>query len=113
MLAFFNTAYADGAAASSASSQSGMGTLLIMLVVFFVFSYILLWRPQSQRAKQQRAMLDALAKGDEVATTGGIIGKITKLTDSYVVIAIAENVEITFQKAAISTVLPKGTMKSI
>lgn len=80
-----------------------------MVVIFYFF----LIRPQSKRAKEHRELVSALAKGDEVVTTGGILGKVNKVTDDYVVIEIATNMEIKVQKHAISATLPKGTIKSI
>ena len=75
--------------------------------------YFAVWRPQSKRAKEQRNLLSSLAKGDEVITIGGILGKITKITESYIVLSINENMDMTMQKSAIANVLPKGTLKSI
>jgi preprotein translocase subunit YajC len=92
---------------------SGGGTLFIMLLVFLFFMYLTVWRPQNKRAKEHRDMLGGLSKGDEVVTTGGIIGKVSKLTDAYVVLAVSDTVEMTLQKSSIATVLPKGTLKSI
>ncbi len=87
-------------------------TFLPMIAIFVVF-YFLLIRPQQKRAKEARAMLDALQKGDEVVTAGGIVGKIAKLTDQYATVEIAPNVEITVQRVAISQLLPKGTIKAL
>ena len=90
----------------------GFGILLPMVLVFGVF-YLLLIRPQQKRAKETRAMLDALQKGDEVITAGGIVGRIAKLNDQYATVEIAPNVEINVQRAAISQLLPKGTVKAL
>jgi len=79
----------------------------------FVVLYFLMIRPQMKRQKDLRNMLAAVAKGDEVVTSGGLVGKINKVSDAYVSIEIADNVEITVQKGAITTVLPKGTVKSL
>jgi preprotein translocase subunit YajC len=70
-------------------------------------------RPQMKRAKEHRAMVDALQKGDEVVTAGGVLGRITKVTEAYVSVEIAANTEISVQKAAVQTLLPKGTLKSL
>jgi preprotein translocase subunit YajC len=70
-------------------------------------------RPQMKRQKETKSMLEALAKGDEVVTAGGILGKVTKVAEQYVTVEIAPNTEITVQKSAVSTVLPKGTLKSL
>lgn len=111
MFSLIDIAYADGAA--GAPPASGMGTMIGMLVVFLVFSYFLLWRPQNQRAKQHRDMLAAISKGDEIVTNGGIVGRVSKITDQFIVIGVNDNTEITVQKGAIASVLPKGTLKAI
>ena len=99
--------------AAAGSPEGGILSALPMLIIFIAAFYFLLIRPQSKRAKEQRELLDNLAVGDEVLTTGGIIGRLTKLRDSYVVISIGKDVEMTFQKASIASILPKGTMESI
>jgi len=105
-----SSAYAQ---ASGAASQSDtLLTFLPMIAIFVVF-YFLLIRPQQKRAKETRAMLDALQKGDEVITAGGIVGKIAKLNEQYATVEIAPNVEISVQRAAISQLLPKGTVKAL
>ena len=87
-------------------------TFLPMIAIFVVF-YFLLIRPQQKKAKEAKAMLDALQKGDEVVTAGGLLGRIIKLTDQYATVEIAENTEIIVQRPAISQLLPKGTIKSL
>jgi preprotein translocase subunit YajC len=79
----------------------------------FVLLYFLMIRPQMKRAKEQKQMIEALQKGDEVITAGGVVGRITKLSDAYVSLEIAPNTEINVQKAAVQVLLPKGTIKSI
>ncbi len=106
-------AYADAPAAAAAPQQGGGLSLMIMLAVFVLFMYFVMWRPQSKRAKEHRDLLGSLTKGDEVVTAGGILGKINKVTDTYVVLALTDNVEITLQKSSIVSALPKGTLKSI
>lgn len=86
---------------------------LLPLIVIFVVFYFLIIRPQMKRAKEQRKMQEALQKGDEVVTSSGQLGRVTKLTDQYVGVEIAQGIECTFQRAAIQTVLPKGTIKGI
>jgi preprotein translocase subunit YajC len=86
-----------------------IGMLVLMLVVF----WFILIRPQMKRAKEHKAMVAALEKGTEVVTAGGIVGKITKVSDAYLTIEIADNTEIVVQKQAVQTLLPKGTMKSV
>jgi preprotein translocase subunit YajC len=88
-----------------------MGFLPIVLM--FVLLYFMLIRPQMKRAKDHKAMVEALEKGAEVVAAGGIVGRITKLSDAYVTIEIAPNTEIVVQKQAVQTLLPKGTMKAI
>ncbi|MFD2293875.1 preprotein translocase subunit YajC [Massilia sp. GCM10020059] len=92
-----------------------MGSLstFLPLILMFVVMYFLMIRPQQKRAKEQKAMMDALAKGDEVITAGGILGKVSKVSDTYVTIEVAANTEITVQKHSITTLLPKGTIKSL
>ncbi|HET6587908.1 MAG TPA: preprotein translocase subunit YajC [Oleiagrimonas sp.] len=106
-------AVAAGAAAPAAGGQAAGGaSMLIIIVVMFVAMYFMLIRPQQKRQKQHRAMVEALAKGDEVITNGGVAGRIDALGDSFVTVEIADGVKIKLQRAAISQVLPKGTLKS-
>lgn len=84
---------------------------MLPLVLMFVVLYFVMIRPQMKRQKETRAMLEALTKGDEVVTQGGIIGKITKLGDAFVSIEVANGIELQLQRAAIIQVLPKGTFK--
>lgn len=99
------------AAAGTASQANPMGSSLIMILIFGVFIYFLLWRPQSKRQKQHRDLLANLKKDDEVLTTGGIAGKIAKMEDIFIHLQIAENVTVKIQKNAIAAVLPNGTLK--
>ena len=86
---------------------------LIFFGGFILIFYFLMWRPQSKRAKEHRNLVSGLNKGDEIVTNGGIAGKITKVSDEFVVVEVAENTEIKIQKVAVSSALPKGTLKSI
>ncbi|ARP87773.1 preprotein translocase subunit YajC [Bordetella genomosp. 9] len=92
-----------------------MGMLPIILM--FVILYFLMIRPQMKRQKEHRNLLAALAKGDEVVTAGGLLGKVTRVTDTYITVEIAEGadkpVEVVVQKSAVSAVLPKGTIKAL
>lgn len=106
---FISNAYAQGA---EAATMSNLSTFL-PLILMFVVMYFLMIRPQQKRAKEQRAMMDALAKGDEVVTAGGILGKVSKVTDTYVTLEVAANTEIVVQKPSITTLLPKGTLKGL
>ncbi len=101
------------AMASPAAAAPSPFQLPIMLGIFFVIFWLMVWRPQSKRAKEQKQLLGDLSKGDEVVTTAGITGKITKVTDGYVMVEVSGNVVLTFQKQAISATLPKGTLKAI
>ncbi|HEY0200468.1 MAG TPA: preprotein translocase subunit YajC [Burkholderiaceae bacterium] len=89
------------------SSLTGM----LPLVLMFGVLYFVMIRPQMKRQKEQRAMIDALAKGDEVATTGGLLGRITKLGEGTIGVEIANGVEVQLQRSAVTHVLPKGTIK--
>ena len=84
---------------------------MLPLVLMFVVLYFVMIRPQMKRQKETKAMLDALAKGDEVVTQGGVLGKIAKIGDTYVHVEVANGVELTVQRVAIVQVLPKGTFK--
>ena len=86
---------------------------LLPIVLMFVLLYFLMIRPQMKRAKEAKAMIEALQKGDEVITAGGVLGRITKLSDAYVSLEIAPNTEIAVQKSAVQVLLPKGTLKSV
>ena len=86
-------------------------TSMLPLVLMFVVLYFVMIRPQMKRQKEHRAMIDAIAKGDEVATAGGLLGKITKLSDGYLTMEVAFGVEVQLQRSAVVQVLPKGTIK--
>jgi preprotein translocase subunit YajC len=86
---------------------------LLPIILMFVLLYFLMIRPQMKRAKETKVMIEALQKGDEVVTAGGIVGKISKMGEQYVSLEIAPNTEISVQKAAVQMLLPKGTLKSL
>ena len=86
---------------------------LLPIILMFVVLYFIMIRPQMKRAKEQKSMIDALQKGDEVVAAGGVVGRIAKLGDNYVTLQVAENVEIRVQRPAVQLVLPKGTIKNI
>lgn len=104
--------FISNAFAQTAGSSDATGGFLGMLplVLMFVVLYFVMIRPQMKRQKEQKAMIEALAKGDEVITLGGMLGKITKLGDSYLTIEISSGVEIQVQRGAVAQVLPKGTV---
>ena len=104
-------AHAQAAGAPAASPMGGLQTFLFPIILI-VIMYFLMIRPQMKRQKEHRAMLDKLAKGDEVITSGGIAGVVRRLGDSFITVEIADNVEIRVQKNAVGNVLPKGTLKS-
>jgi preprotein translocase subunit YajC len=83
------------------------------LILMFVAMYFLMIRPQQKRAKEQKAMMEALAKGNEVVTAGGVLGKVTKISDAYVTLEISSGAELVVQKNSITMVLPNGTLKSL
>ncbi|MEJ5210228.1 MAG: preprotein translocase subunit YajC [Burkholderiales bacterium] len=85
---------------------------LLPFIIIFVLFWFMLIRPQMKRAKEQKKMLEALQKGDEVVTAGGLLGKVTKVGDQYVSLEIADGVVVQVQKPTIQAVLPKGTLKS-
>lgn len=105
---FISNAYAETAAAP----QTGFMEFLPLIALIAVF-YFLVLRPQSKRAKEHKAMVEALQRGDEIVTAGGEVGRVSKVYEEYVGLEVAENVEVTVQKAAIQLVLPKGTIKAI
>lgn len=110
-MSFFITDVLAQSATTITPQSSGYSQILILLG-FVVIFYLLLWRPQAKRAKEHRQLMANLAIGDEVTTTGGIVGKITRLNNDLITLKVAENVEIKLQKAAVSSVLPKGTLKN-
>ena len=103
-------AQAAPAAASGGDMQSSLMSML-PLVLMFVVLYFVMIRPQMKRQKEHRAMIEALAKGDEVATAGGLLGKVTKLGDTYLTVEVAPGVEVQLQRTAVVQVLPKGSIK--
>lgn len=105
---FISSAYAQTAAGGDITSMFGG---IFPLVLMFVVLYFIMIRPQMKRQKEHKAMIEAIAKGDEVATAGGLIGKVTKIGDAYIGIEIANGVEVQLQRSAIVQVLPKGTVK--
>jgi len=105
-----NSAYAQTAAPAS-GGQSMFSAMLLPLLLLVVF-YFLLIRPQNKRAKEQREMIARVAAGDEVATTGGILGKVIEVGEQFVTLEIAPDIKVKLQKFQISQVLPKGTVRS-
>ena len=106
---FLANAYAQ--TGSPAAGPSPMANILLLVGMFVVF-YFLLIRPQQKRAKEHKNLIAALKKGDEVVTSGGLLGKLVALDDYFVTVQLADNVEVKVQRSAISNVMPKGTVKS-
>ena len=106
-----SSAYAQAAAPAAGGDPGFIGFLPIILM--FVLLYFLMIRPQMKRAKETKAMIEALQKGDEVITAGGVVGRISKLGEQYVTLEIAPGTEIVVQRAAVQAPLPKGTIKTL
>jgi preprotein translocase subunit YajC len=106
---FIADAWAQNGAAAGAGG--GLGMFLPLILLFAVF-YFMAIRPQQKRAKEHRAMLEALKKGDEVVTSGGTLGRVTAVGDNFVSLEVADGVEIKIQRQAVQTMMPKGTIKS-
>lgn len=105
--------FISDAHATDAASAGGGFEFLIMIGIFFAIMYFMIIRPQQKKQKEHNAMLDALSKGNEVVTSGGLIGKVTAIGDNLVEIKVAENTLLRVQRHAISSVMPKGTMKNL
>lgn len=111
MSLFISSAHASAGAAQPAAGPD----MLIMLAIFGLIFYFMIYRPQAKRVKEHKNLVSSLSKGDEVLTAGGLIGKITKVAEDkdFVKVELAEGTEVMVQKGSISSVLPKGTIKSI
>jgi preprotein translocase subunit YajC len=107
---FISNAYAQTAPAAAGSPDGGMMQIVLMVAMFAVLWFVMI-RPQMKRQKEHKALIEALGKGDEVVTAGGVLGKVTKLGESYVHVEVASGVEIQVQRSAVVQVLPKGTVK--
>ena len=107
---FISSAFAQTAPAAAASGTDSLFSLL-PLVLMFVVLYFVMIRPQMKRQKEHKAMIEAIAKGDEVVIAGGVLGKIAKLGDNYIHVEVANGIELQVQRASVVQVLPKGTVK--
>ena len=107
---FISNAYAQAAGGASGDPMSSIMSFLPMIAMFAVLYFVMI-RPQMKKQKEHRAMIDALAKGDEVVTAGGLLGKVASLSDSHIGLQIANGVEVQMQRSAVVQVLPKGTIK--
>jgi len=107
-----NWLISDALAQTAGQQPAGGGIeFFIMIGIFFLIMYFMIIRPQSKRAKEHKKLIEALAKGDEVVTNGGLLGRITEVGDSFVKIEVADGVAIKVQKNAVASVMPKGTLK--
>ena len=106
---FISSAYAQ-AAAGAASTQDTLMSML-PLVLMFVVLYFVMIRPQMKKQKEHKAMVEALAKGDEIVTAGGFLGKVSKIGEAYIGVELASGIEVQMQRSAVVQVLPKGTLK--
>ncbi|MBT8051407.1 MAG: preprotein translocase subunit YajC [Gammaproteobacteria bacterium] len=102
---------ASAHAQDAATPQAGLMSFLPLIIIFVIF-YFLLIRPQMKRAKEHKNLVAALSVGDEVVTNGGLLGKITKVGESFVTVEVGENVKVKLQRHAVASVMPKGTIKS-
>jgi len=101
----------NSARAQGAPAAGGGFEFLIMIGIFFAIMYYMIIRPQTKRAKEHKSLLDSLSKGDEVVTTGGILGKVTALDENFITLQISAGVDVQIQRQAVTSVMPKGTMK--
>lgn len=108
---FISDAFA--AFGTTPAGQSDGSFSLIMIAAIFILFYFMLIRPQNKRAKEHRALIERLKKGDEVITTGGILAKVVSLDEHYIKISPADGVEFSMQRGAVTAVLPKGTLKAL
>ena len=107
---FISNAYAQ---VGGAAPAGGGIEFMIMIAIFFALMYFMIIRPQSKRAKEHRKLLEALSKGDEVVTTGGMVGKISAVGENFLEVEVSEGTVIKVQKQAVTAVLPKGTIKGL
>lgn len=108
---FIPSAHAQ--ASASAPALGGDFSGLLLIAGMFVLMYFMIIRPQRKRQKEHQSLIEAVSKGDEVLTTGGILGKVVKVDGDYMVLEVSNNVELKFQKISLHAVLPKGTIKAI
>jgi preprotein translocase subunit YajC len=106
---FISPAYAQAAGGDTQSTMLG----LLPLVLMFVVLYFVMIRPQMKRQKEHKAMVEAIAKGDEVVTAGGLLGKVSKVGEAYIGVELTDGVEVQMQRSAVVQVLPKGSLKAV
>lgn len=107
------TAYAEPVTTTAQHSAGGFLSMLPMLIIFIAVFYFLLVRPQQKRAKEHKDLMSKLTIGDEVTTASGILGRVTKLRDNFIVVNVGKDLEVVMQRGAIASVLPKGTIDSV
>ena len=107
---FISEAFAQAAPAAQGGTESGLLSMLPRVLMFVVLYFVMI-RPQMKRQKEHKAMIEALAKGDEIVTAGGVLGKVTRLGETFVHVEVANGVELQVQRSAVTQVLPKGTLK--
>ena len=108
---FISEAFAQTAPAAGADSMFGGLVSMLPLILMFVVLYFVMIRPQMKRQKEHKSMIDALAKGDEVVTSGGLLGKVSKMGETFIGLEVAGGVEVQVQRSAVVQVMPKGTVK--
>ena len=108
---FISTAYAQTAPAAAAGGTESTLLSMLPLVLMFVVLYFIMIRPQMKKQKEHKAMIEAVAKGDEVVIAGGVLGRVAKLGDQYLNVEVASGVELQVQRGSVVQVLPKGTYK--
>lgn len=109
---FISSAFAQTAPAAAGGDTTSTLMSLLPMVLMFVVLYFIMIRPQMKKQKEHRAMIDALAKGDEVVTAGGMLGRVSAMGENYVTVELAKGVEVQMQRQSVVQVLPKGTLKS-
>lgn len=110
MSLFFSDAYAQ--AQNAAVGSDSIMQFLPIAIVLIVFYFVLV-RPQTKRTKEHETMVESLARGDEIVTTGGLLGKITEVGDNFILVELADNIHVKVQKQAVSSLMPKGTIKNL
>ncbi|MEJ2761328.1 MAG: preprotein translocase subunit YajC [Gammaproteobacteria bacterium] len=105
---FIQNAWAQGAGA-----PGGNSSFLIMMIIFFAIFFLLVIRPQMKQQKEHKKMVESLSKGDEVVTSGGMLGRISEVGENFIAVEVAKDTEVKIQKNAVSAVMPKGTLKTL
>lgn len=111
-LPFFSDAFAATPAATANSQQAGGLNIILISVLFVAVFYFLMIRPQTKRNKTHQQLINNLQKGDEIATIGGMLGRIIKIDENIITLELAENIQIKIQKSSVANLLPKGTLKN-